>query len=123
MNKKPVTVSLNQQIKTFKPPEIPVQPEIPEFPEIEFITFTSKEIKRMNDNELLAILSGESNPDKHLSHSTRTLVTTELITRSINKASRKTHWTTIPTFLIAVILLLFSGIDIWPKIIVWFLII
>lgn len=120
MNKKPVTVSLNQQIKTFKPPEIPVQPEIPEFPEIEFITFTSKEIKRMNDNELLAILSGESNPDKHLSHSTRTLVTTELITRSINKASRKTHWTTIPTFLIAVILLLFSGIDIWPKIIVWF---
>lgn len=126
MNKEPITVCILQENESFKlpkPPDIPEIPEPPEFEEIEFVTFTSNEIRGMSDNELTAILSGESFPSKHLSSSTRTLITTELISRSIDKASRKTHWTTIPTFVIAIILLLFSGISIWPQIKSWFFLI
>jgi hypothetical protein len=75
-------------VKITAHPEIPVIPEAPEIEDIEFISFTLSEIKRKTDDELNKILSGEFEPDKHLSSSMQALITTELISRSTKKASK-----------------------------------
>lgn len=63
----------------------------------EFVSFTAGEISGKTEKELISILSGESHPDKCLSLPTQTLITTELLSRSISKAS-KPHWSVTPTF-------------------------
>ena len=99
---KDVIVTAHAQIP--KPPEIHFEtqkieeaPEVPDIPDVEFLVLTSKEIKSKTDDELVAILSGEHQPDKALSLPTQSLITTELISRAVNK-SNKPHWTVIPAF-------------------------
>ena len=119
MNKKePVTVSPTPQYfspETVKLPEIPEIEEEFEIIEREFIVFTSKEIKSKTDDELVAILSGESYPDKCLSSSTISLINSELISRAVNKAS-KPHWSLTFTFWFVVITAALTGITSWPVI-------
>lgn len=93
-------------------------PEIPDVSDIDFLALTSKDIKSKTDDELVAILSGESYPDKCLSSSTISLINSELISRAINKAS-KPHWSLKYAFWIAVITALLTGISAWPGIQQW----
>lgn len=108
----------------FKIPEFSVSTEIPESVEVvepeepEYIILTADEIKSKTDDELVKILSGESHSDKALSLSTQSLITTELISRSVNKAS-KPHWTITPSFIVIVVAMVFSGIAAWPVIQEW----
>lgn len=117
---KDVIVTAHTQIS--KPPEIHFEtqkieeaPGVPDIPDVEFLVITSSEIKSKTDDELVAILSGESYPDKRLSSSTISLINTELISRAVNKAS-KPHWSLTSTFWFVVITAALTGITSWPVI-------
>lgn len=102
----------------FETQKIEEAPEIPDVPDVEFLVLTSKDIKSKTDDELVAILSGESYPDKCLSSSTISLINTQLISRAVNKAS-KPHWSLTSTFLFVVITTVLTGIAAWPVIQQW----
>jgi len=102
----------------FETQRIEEAPEVPDIPDVEFLVLTSKEIKSKTDNELVAILSGESYPDKALSLPTQSLIATELISRSVNK-SNKPHWTTFLMLAAGIFATVFSGIGAWTQIQKW----
>ncbi|MBY0475396.1 MAG: hypothetical protein K2Q13_10115 [Nitrosomonas sp.] len=98
-----------------KPPEIPEirePPNITEIPEIEFISFTFEEIKSKTDDELSAILSGESYADKHLSSSSQTLIACELSDRSIKRLNMP-HWLKDCDFWFKVITIILAASGLW----------
>lgn len=102
----------------FETQKIEEAPEIPDVPDVEFLVLTSKDINSKTDDELVAILSGESYPDKCLSSSTISLINTQLISRAVNKASNP-HWSLTPTFWFIVITTVLTGIAAWPVIQQW----
>lgn len=102
----------------FETQEIDEATEIPEIQDVEFLVLTSKDINSKTDDELVAILSGESYPDKCLSSSTISLINTQLISRAVNKAS-KPHWSLTSTFWFVVITTVLTGIAAWPVIQQW----
>lgn len=99
----------------FETQEIEKAPEIPDIPDVEFLVLTSREIKSKTDDDLVAILSGESYPDKCLYSSTISLINTELISRTVNKSS-KPSWITFLMLATGVFATVFSGIGAWPVI-------
>jgi hypothetical protein len=65
--------------------------------EINFAEITSDDIKAMQDEEIIQILTGEKDMGGAIDLGTRQVLTNELMTRSIKRAS-KPHWSVMPSF-------------------------
>lgn len=87
--------------------------EFPKIPEIKAANLSSSEIKAMTDDEIIAILTGEKNVNGILPLATQKVLTNELLTRSIKRAS-KPHWTIPVGFWIAVIAMIAACIAAYP---------
>ncbi|SDY92510.1 hypothetical protein [Nitrosomonas sp. Nm33] len=107
-----------QSMEPFEIPQITEGPENIELEVVENSSFTASEVKTKTDEELSKILSGEAYPGKLLSSSTITLINAELMSRSINRAS-KTRWTTIISIIVGIISMVLGGIGVWPQVEKW----
>ena len=87
------------RLPEFVIPEIPKAPEIPEF---EFADISIAKIKESSDEELLALLNGESNIRGIIPIPTQSAITNELLRRTIQK-STKPHWSVAPSFILLVL--------------------
>jgi hypothetical protein len=77
---------------------------------LEIVDLTVAQVKAMSDEELLKLLSGESDLDGIIPQPLQQLITSELLARGLAKAS-KPHWSVVPSFwmLIATVLLTLVG--------------
>ena len=76
---------------------------VPEFIEPKFLKLTHDQIKAMDTEELLKILSGEAYTEYDaISSPLQSLINAELQERSLIMAS-KAHWSVIPSFLLLII--------------------
>lgn len=71
-------------------------------PELKTIDLSLSEVKAMSDDELLAVIAGESRHEGFLSAQLQQLITAELIRRNLEKAS-KPHWSVTPSFWLLII--------------------
>ena len=87
--------------------------EIPkiEMPSVQVRRFTAAEVKIMSDEDLLKILSGENLAHGMLPAPTQQLISAELLSRSLARAS-KPHWSIVPSFALLIVSVILSIIAI-----------
>jgi hypothetical protein len=80
-------------------------------PDLKTVQLTIEQVKSFPDEQLLALLNGEGGIDGIVPLPLQQIITSELLRRNLERTS-KPHWSTVPSFWLLVISVVFSFIAI-----------